>query len=94
VTNIDNDHLATHGGDFEKLKLSFVEFLHNLPFHGLAVLCSDDEVVREILPQVGRPTVRYGLGEDADLRAVSLERETGTTAFRRSGRAGRRSPSR
>jgi len=88
VTNIDNDHLATHGGDFEKLKLSFVEFLHNLPFHGLAVLCSDDEVVREILPQVGRPTVRYGLGEDADLRAVSLEREAGTTRFQ-AIRAGR-----
>jgi UDP-N-acetylmuramate--alanine ligase len=88
VTNIDNDHLATHGGDFEKLKLSFVEFLHNLPFHGLAVLCSDDVVVREILPQVGRPTVRYGLGEDADLRAVALEREGGTTRFQviRAGR--------
>jgi len=88
VTNIDNDHLATHGGDFEKLKLSFVEFLHNLPFYGLAVLCSDDDVVREILPQVGRPTVRYGLGEDADLRAVSLEREAGTTRFQ-AIRAGR-----
>ncbi len=70
VTNIDNDHLGTHGGDFEKLKQSFVEFLHNLPFYGLAVMCSDDEVVREVLPQVGRPTVRYGLGEDADLRAI------------------------
>jgi len=81
VTNIDNDHLGTHGGDFEKLKQSFVEFLHNLPFYGLAVLCSDDEVLRGILPQVGRPTVRYGLGEDTDLRAVSLEREAGTTRF-------------
>jgi UDP-N-acetylmuramate--alanine ligase len=81
VTNIDNDHLVTHGGDFEKLKLSFVEFLHNLPFYGLAVLCSDDEVVREILPQVGRPTVCYGLGDDADIRAASLLREGGTTRF-------------
>jgi UDP-N-acetylmuramate--alanine ligase len=81
VTNIDNDHLVTHGGDFEKLKQSFVEFLHNLPFYGLAVLCSDDEVVREILPQVGRPTVRYGLGEDADIRATALVREGGTTRF-------------
>ena len=89
VTNIDNDHLGTHGGDFEKLKQSFVEFLHNLPFYGLAVLCSDDEVVREILPQVGRPTLRYGLGEEADLRAVSLERDGGTTRFQavRPGRA-------
>jgi UDP-N-acetylmuramate--alanine ligase len=81
VTNIDNDHLGTHGGDFEKLKQSFVEFLHNLPFYGLAVMCSDDEVVREVLPQVGRPTVRYGLSEDADLRATALEREAGTTRF-------------
>jgi UDP-N-acetylmuramate--alanine ligase len=81
VTNIDNDHLGTHGGDFEKLKQSFVEFLHNLPFYGLAVMCSDDEVVREILPQVSRPTLRYGLGEDADVRASALEREGGTTRF-------------
>jgi len=81
VTNVDNDHLVTHGGDFEKLKQSFVEFLHNLPFYGLAVLCSDDAVVSELLPLVGRPTVRYGLGEDADLRAASLERDGGQTRF-------------
>jgi UDP-N-acetylmuramate--alanine ligase len=81
VTNIDNDHLAAHGGDFEKLKQSFVEFLHNLPFYGLAVLCSDDEVVRGILPQVGRPTVRYGLGPDADLCATDVGREGGKTRF-------------
>jgi UDP-N-acetylmuramate--alanine ligase len=82
VTNIDNDHLVTHGGDFEKLKQSFVEFLHNLPFYGLAVLCSDDAVVGEILPLVGRPTIRYGLDEGADLRAIALEREGGITRFR------------
>jgi UDP-N-acetylmuramate--alanine ligase len=89
VTNIDNDHLGTHGGDFGKLKQSFVEFLHNLPFYGLAVLCSDDEVVREILPQAGRPTVRYGLGEEADIRGVALAREAGATRFQalRPGRA-------
>jgi len=89
VTNVDNDHLGTHGGDFEKLKQSFVEFLHNLPFYGLAVLCIDDEVVREILPQVGRPTVCYGLGEDADIRAVAVAREAGATHFQalRPGRA-------
>jgi UDP-N-acetylmuramate--alanine ligase len=81
VTNIDNDHLATHGGDFERLKQSFVEFLHNLPFYGLAVLCSDDEELRGILPQVGRPTIRYGIGEGADLRAVALERAGGATRF-------------
>jgi UDP-N-acetylmuramate--alanine ligase len=88
VTNVDNDHLVTHGGDFEKLKQSFVEFLHNLPFYGLAVLCSDDPVVRELLPLVGRPMIRYGLGEDADLRATALEQRGAQTRFQveRAGR--------
>ena len=55
VTNIDNDHLGTHDGDFERLKQSFVEFLHNLPFYGLAVLCVDDAHVRSILTKVESP---------------------------------------
>ena len=63
VTNIDNDHLGTHGGDFARLCDSFVSFLHNLPFYGLAVLCQDDEHVQGILPRVGRPVLTYGLGE-------------------------------
>ena len=63
VTNIDADHMATYDGDFNKLKKTFVEFLHNLPFYGLAVVCLDDPVVREILPLVKRPTVTYGFGE-------------------------------
>jgi UDP-N-acetylmuramate--alanine ligase len=89
VTNVDNDHLVTHGGDFERLKQSFVEFLHNLPFYGLAVVCGDDAVLRELLPQVGRPMVRYGLGEEADLRAVKLVGEGAHTRFEvlRPGRA-------
>ncbi len=89
VTNVDNDHLITYGGDFEKLKQSFIEFLHNLPFYGLAVMCSDDPVVQELLPLVGRPTVRYGLGETADLRATALERRGAATRFDvlREGRA-------
>jgi UDP-N-acetylmuramate--alanine ligase len=75
VTNIDNDHLVTHGGDFELLKQSFVEFLHNLPFYGLAVLCLDDANVRSIARAVGRPIVSYGLtSEDADVRAVNIRR--------------------
>src|SRR6202522_1730858 len=74
VTNIDNDHLATHEGDFSRLKQSFVDFLHNLPFYGLAVLCADDEHVCSILQAVSRPYVTYGLGEAADIRAVNIER--------------------
>jgi len=74
VTNIDNDHLATHDGDFARLKQSFVDFLHNLPFYGLAVLCADDAEVRSILPAVARPYLTYGLDEAADIRAVNIER--------------------
>ena len=82
ITNIDNDHLANHGGNFELLKTSFVDFLHNLPFYGLAVLCFDDEHVRSILPRVGRPIVTYGITEGADVRAVNLRRDGAMTHFR------------
>ncbi len=82
VTNIDNDHLGTHGGDFDKLCQSFVSFLHNLPFYGLAVLCRDDEHVRRIEPQVGRPIVTYGLAADADVRAIDIVRDGQHTHFK------------
>jgi UDP-N-acetylmuramate--alanine ligase len=75
VTNIDNDHLATHEGDFSRLKQSFVDFLHNLPFYGLAVLCADDDYVQSILEAVGRPFVTYGLEPGADIRAVNVVRD-------------------
>jgi UDP-N-acetylmuramate--alanine ligase len=82
VTNIDNDHLVTHGGNFELLKQSFVEFLHNLPFYGLAVLCLDDVNVRSIARVVGRPIVSYGLtSEDADVRAVNIRRQGLQTTY-------------
>jgi UDP-N-acetylmuramate--alanine ligase len=75
VTNIDNDHLATHEGDFSRLKQSFVDFLHNLPFYGLAVLCNDDGQVRSILEAVARPFVTYGFAPEADIRAVNVVRD-------------------
>lgn len=73
VTNIDADHMATYNFDFAKLKRTFVEFLHNLPFYGLAVLCNDDPVVREILSAVGRPTLTYGFAEGADFRITDVK---------------------
>ena len=85
VTNIDNDHLVTHDGDFARLKESFVEFLHNLPFYGLAVLCADDPHVRDIVPRVGRPIVTYGIesgaNAGADVRALAIERRGLQTRF-------------
>ncbi|MGF1642613.1 MAG: UDP-N-acetylmuramate--L-alanine ligase [Thiotrichales bacterium] len=73
VTNIDADHLATYDGDMGRLKQVFVDFLHHLPFYGLAVLCVDDAGVREILPQVTRPIITYGIERAADVRAHSIE---------------------
>ena len=72
VTNIDADHLETYGGQFSKLTDTFLEFLHHLPFYGLAVLCVDDPVVRDLLPEVGRPILTYGIDQDADFQATDL----------------------
>jgi UDP-N-acetylmuramate--alanine ligase len=77
VTNIDADHLETYGGDFARLRATFLEFLHRMPFYGLAVMCADDPVVRELLPAIDRPVVTYGLDEGADLRATGI-RASGT----------------
>lgn len=81
VTNIDADHLTAYENDFEKLRGAFVEFLHNIPFYGLAVLCIDNEVVRSIIPEIARPYVTYGFSEDADLFAKNIHYEKGRTSF-------------
>ncbi|MCH6581620.1 MAG: UDP-N-acetylmuramate--L-alanine ligase [Gammaproteobacteria bacterium] len=75
VTNIDNDHLSSYEGDFEKLKQAFVSFLHNLPFYGLAIVCLDDPVVREIVSQINKPIVTYGTCEEANVRARNIEQQ-------------------
>jgi UDP-N-acetylmuramate--alanine ligase len=72
VTNIDADHLETHGGDFEKYKQSFIEFLHHLPFYGQAIICLDDPVNRELLNDISRPVITYGIETDADVRADNI----------------------
>lgn len=76
VTNIEPDHLDTYGGDFNNLKKTFVEFLHNLPFYGVAVVCVDDPNVKDIIPQIGRTVVTYGTSEEADFRVTDFA-ETG-----------------
>lgn len=81
VTNIDEDHMETYGGDYQRLKDTFLEFLHHLPFYGLAVLCLDDPGVRSILPRVNKPVKTYGLSEDADIRAVDIVKEGLSTRF-------------
>ena len=75
VTNIDADHMSTYGGDFSKLKQTFIDFLHNLPFYGLAVICVDDPVVRELIPQISRPILTYGFSDDADYRIADFSQQ-------------------
>jgi UDP-N-acetylmuramate--alanine ligase len=82
VTNIDADHLGSYEGDLGRLKQGFLDFLHNLPFYGLAVLCSDDDNTRELIPSLGRRVVSYGFGERADLRAFDVERQGLRTRFK------------
>jgi UDP-N-acetylmuramate--alanine ligase len=81
VTNIDADHMETYGGDFENLRQTFIEFLHHLPFYGLAILCVDDDEVRNVIPQINRPIITYGFSEDADIRATNLKQEGNKTFF-------------
>ena len=81
ITNIEEDHMETYEGDFSKLKQTFVEFLHNLPFYGLAVICIDDEVIRELINKINRPIRTYGLNESADIRAINIKHEGVLTKF-------------
>lgn len=82
VTNIDADHMDTYDGDFSKVKKTFVEFLHNLPFYGLAVVCGDDPVVREILPEIARPVITYGFEGHNDYRAVEVQQNGASSEFK------------
>jgi len=73
VTNIDADHMETYGHDLARLRDAFVVFCDRLPFYGRAVLCMDDPGVQAIAARVTRPVIGYGLGADADVRAVDVE---------------------
>lgn len=82
VTNIEADHMDTYGGDFNRLKATFIEFLHNLPFYGLAVVCIDDPVIRGLLPQIGRATITYGYSDDADVQVLDFSQEHNRSQFK------------
>lgn len=81
VTNIDEDHMETYAHDFQKLKASFVEFLHRMPFYGAAIVCVDDAAVREIISSIARPVITYGLSEAAQIRAVDIVANNGSMSF-------------
>jgi UDP-N-acetylmuramate--alanine ligase len=81
VTNIDADHMETYGHDFGRLKAAFVEFLHRMPFYGVAILCTDDAAVRDIVDQVTCPVTSYGFNEAAQVRAVNVRAVDGQMHF-------------
>ncbi|OGT47234.1 MAG: UDP-N-acetylmuramate--L-alanine ligase [Gammaproteobacteria bacterium RIFCSPHIGHO2_12_FULL_41_20] len=81
VTNIDADHMGTYQNDFAKLRSTFIDFLHRLPFYGLAVLCVDDPVVQEVLPSISRPIWTYGLQGEADFKVQSYAHQGTQTQF-------------
>jgi UDP-N-acetylmuramate--alanine ligase len=81
VTNIDADHMETYGHDFSRLKGAFVEFLHRMPFYGVAILCTDDPAVRDIVDQVTCPITSYGFNEQAQVRAVNVQAVGGQMHF-------------
>lgn len=81
VTNIDQDHMETYGGSYNRLKDTFIKFLHQLPFYGLAVLCIDDPGVCEILPLISKPVKTYGISKSADVRASDIDQKGLQTHF-------------
>ncbi len=81
ITNIEADHMDTYQGDFEKLKATYLEFLHNLPFYGIAVVCLDDAVLRELIPRIGRTVLTYGFHDDADYRISDFQQQGTRSQF-------------
>jgi len=81
LTNVDADHMQTYGGDMQRLRRAFVEFLQRLPFYGLAVVCLDDPQAREVLDQLHKPVLTYGAMAGADVRATGIRQQGMKTGF-------------
>lgn len=81
ITNIDEDHMDTYGGDMAKLEQTFIDFVHHLPFYGLAIMCIEDGGIKRVLPRISRPILSYGLTADADMYASGIRYAAGRTYF-------------
>jgi UDP-N-acetylmuramate--alanine ligase len=82
VTNIDQDHMETYDNDFDKLKKTYIEFVHRLPFYGVVILCIDDPVIKSIISEISRPIITYGLSNDADVHAEEVTADAGKMHFK------------
>lgn len=81
VTNIDRDHMLMYEDDFLRLRNTFLNFIHHLPFYGLAVLCNEDPGVNDILSSLARPYLTYGFNDAADIQAIACEQKNIITYF-------------
>ncbi|MGO3300028.1 MAG: UDP-N-acetylmuramate--L-alanine ligase, partial [Pseudoalteromonas sp.] len=81
ITNIEEDHMDTYGGSLEKMKDTYVDFIHNLPFYGLAVVCIDSDVAAELLPRFGRPVLTYGESREADYQMTEFSQTANSCTF-------------
>jgi UDP-N-acetylmuramate--alanine ligase len=81
VTNIDVDHMETYGGDYQQLRSTFIEFLHHLPFYGLAVMCIDDPGVQDVIEDITKPVLTYGFSDQADIQATNISQKNATCKF-------------
>lgn len=81
ITNIDQDHTWFYNDDFNKIRASFLDFIHNLPEDGLAVLCIDDDEVRALTKSVKRPYITYGFSEQAQVKALNFKQNELRTHF-------------
>ena len=72
VTNIDQDHMETYDGSFDKLKAAYIQFLHNMPFYGLAVVCGDDKDLSAMIDDIARPVQTFGFEPHNDVQAIDL----------------------
>jgi len=66
ITNIEPDHLVNYENSFENLKIAFLEFVKKLPFNGMAIVCGDDPIIRQLIPEFSRPYITYGFDEEND----------------------------
>lgn len=81
VTNIDQDHMETYENSFDKLKAAYIQFLHNMPFYGLAVLCGDDKELYAMIDDISRPVLTYGFEKHNDVQAVDVTPDGTKTHF-------------
>lgn len=82
ITNIDVDHLENYGGDFARVRKAFSDFVHRLPFYGLAVVCADDPELAELIDEAPRRMLSYGIDSAADVRASDLRPDGLRTHFK------------